>query len=278
MATTKSPTKPRSTTAKNKVKTSATGSKSSSKAKATAQAQPKSCTLTIKPDVLKHNLGLLTAGVNANQQVLDRLVIAVGDNQCVFRVGVDVSVSIKHKARKGLKSEPVQISCKQIKDFAGTIDKTNQKLELSSESITINNQRSTYSQSFVTYKDNLPQDDVVYTPVATVEAAKLKAKLQDIFPFVSTDAKQIISGVCLEIKPGDSDEILQLRLTGRSEDCFSTVTLPAKAVETDDVIPFEPISLVITKKLAGFLISHTDNHVTLSVGENSVRFNWDNVE
>jgi DNA polymerase III sliding clamp (beta) subunit (PCNA family) len=240
------------------------------------------CTLSIKPDILKQNLSLLTAGVNANNEVLDRLAINVGDSQCIFRVGIDVIVKIVHKARKGLKSEPVQVSCKQIKSFAETLDKSSQKIKLTSDLVTINNQRSSYSQSLITYKDNLPEDDVSYTPIATVDSTELKKGLQKILPFVDRDSKQIISGVCLEIKSSESktegSNSLELRITSRSSDCVSTTSIAVQTIESDDINPLETASMVITKKLASFLIGYADSEVTLSIGDNSVRFEWDNVD
>ena len=99
------------------------------------------CTLTVKPKVLLSNLTLLNAAVTSNQQGLDRLSIEVGDSKSIFRVAGDIAVRITHKANKTSNFPPIQVSCRQLKNYAGALDSSNHKLHLSDEQVTISNQK-----------------------------------------------------------------------------------------------------------------------------------------
>ncbi|MDJ0593758.1 MAG: hypothetical protein QNJ72_27895 [Pleurocapsa sp. MO_226.B13] len=251
--------------------------------KTTTKAKANGCTLTIKPKVLTENLNLLNAAVSSNKQGLDRLKIEVGNAQSIFSIGGDIGVEIRHKANKAFSSMPIQVSCRQLKNLASNLDGSNQKLTLSEERVTISNQKGTYQHSLVTYKDVIPLDTSEYSPLAKIEAAKFKQALDKIVPFLNNDTKEITSGVCLQIKPADPDEVedvdskkLQLTLTGISEPGMGTVTMTVESILTNDLNGIEDVTIVLPKKAATFIASYAEDF-TLSVAERSVRFDWANV-
>ena len=143
-----------------------------------AKSKKNECTLTVKPKVLLSNLMLLNAAVTSNQQGLDRLSIEVGNSQSIFSVGGDIGVRITHKANKTSSSPTVQVSCRQLKNYAGALDNSNHKLHLSPEQVTISNQQQTYQHSLITYKDVIPEHNADFTAVAEVKASEFKQALE----------------------------------------------------------------------------------------------------
>ena len=239
------------------------------------------CTLTVKPKVLLNNLTLLNAAVTSNQQGLDRLSIEVGDSKSIFSVGGDIGVRITHKANKTSNSSPIQVSCRQLKNYAGALDSSNHKLHLSPEQVTISNQKQTYQHTLITYKDVIPEHNADFTPVAEVKASEFKQALDRVAPFTDSDLKNIVSGICLQLKPAtaeseDSDS-LELTVTGISEPGMGHIKLRVDSVETDDMAAIDNLILVLPKRAATFVANNADDF-TLSVSEKSVRFSWGNVE
>lgn len=247
-----------------------------------AKSKKSECTLTVKPKVLLSNLMLLNAAVTSNQQGLDRLSIEVGNSQSVFSVGGDIGVRITHKANKTSSSVPIQVSCRQLKNYAGALDSSNHKLHLSPEQVTISNQKETYQHTLITYKDVIPEHNADFTAVAKVKASEFKQALDRVAPFTDSDVKNIVSGICLQLKPmsaklsKDSDS-LELTVTGISEPGMGHITLQVDSVEIDDMGAIDNLVLVLPKKAATFIANNAEDF-TLSISEKSVRFSWGNVE
>ena len=258
------------------VRANKTPSKSSS-----AKSKKNECTLTVKPKVLLSNLTLLNAAVTSNQQGLDRLSIEVGNSQSIFSVGGDIGVRITHKANKTSSSPPVQVSCRQLKNYAGALDNSNHKLHLSPEQVTISNQQQTYQHSLITYKDVIPEYNADFTAVAEVKASEFKQALDRVAPFTDSDIKNIVSGICLQFRSvtaeSKEDSALELTVTGISEPGMGHITLKVDSVETDDMSAIDDLVLVLPKRAATFVANNADDF-TLSIAEKSVRFSWGNVE
>ena len=239
------------------------------------------CTLTVKPKVLLNNLTLLNAAVTSNQQGLDRLSIEVGDSKSIFSVGGDIGVRITHKANKTSNSQPIQVSCRQLKNYAGALDSSNHKLHLSPEQVTISNQKQTYQHTLITYKDVIPEHNADFTAVAEVKASEFKQALDRVAPFTDSDLKNIVSGICLQLKPvtpeSEDSDSLELTVTGISEPGMGHIRLRVDSVETDDMAAIDNLILVLPKRAATFVANNAEDF-TLSVSENSVRFSWGNVE
>ena len=254
--------------------------KNSSKSSA-AKSKKNECTLTVKPKVLLSNLMLLNAAVTSNQQGLDRLSIEVGNSQSIFSVGGDIGVRITHKANKTSSSPTVQVSCRQLKNYAGALDNSNHKLHLSPEQVTISNQQQTYQHSLITYKDVIPEHNADFTAVAKVKASEFKQALDRVAPFTDSDIKNIVSGICLQLKSvtaeSEDDSALELTVTGISEPGMGHITLKVDSVETDDMSAIDDLVLVLPKRAATFIANNADDF-TLSIAEKSVRFSWGNVE
>ena len=257
------------------VRATKTPSKSSA-----AKSKKNECTLTVKPKVLLSNLMLLNAAVTSNQQGLDRLSIEVGNSQSIFSVGGDIGVRITHKANKTSSSPPVQVSCRQLKNYAGALDNSNHKLHLSPEQVTISNQQQTYQHSLITYKDVIPEHNADFTAVAEVKASEFKQALDRVAPFTDSDIKNIVSGICLQLKSvsaeSEDDSALELTVTGISEPGMGHITLKIDSVETDDMSAIDDLVLVLPKRAATFIANNADDF-TLSIAEKSVRFSWGNV-
>ena len=249
--------------------------------KSAAKNKKNGCTLTVKPKVLLSNLTLLNAAVTSNQQGLDRLCIEVGNSQSIFSVGGDIGVRITHKANKTSSSPPVQVSCRQLKNYAGALDNSNHKLHLSPEQVTISNQQQTYQHSLITYKDVIPEHNVDFTAVAEVKASDFKQALDRVAPFTDSDIKNIVSGICLQLRSvsaeSEEDSALELTVTGISEPGMGHITLKVDSVETDDMSAIDDLVLVLPKRAATFIANNADDF-TLSIAEKSVRFSWGNVE
>ena len=250
--------------------------------KTASKSKKNGCTLSVKPKVLLSNLTLLNAAVTSNQQGLDRLNIEVGNGQSIFSVGGDIGVRITHKANKTSTSTPVQVSCRQLKNYAGTLDNSNHKLHLSPERVTIANQKETYQHSLITYKDTIPEHNTDFTAVAQVKASEFKQALDRVTPFADSDIKSIISGICLQLKTATTEstkepESLELTLTGLSEPGMGHITLQVDSVENDDMGAVDNLVLVLPKRAATFIANNAEDF-TLSISEKSVRFSWGNVE
>ncbi|MBE9045551.1 hypothetical protein IQ255_14260 [Pleurocapsales cyanobacterium LEGE 10410] len=247
----------------------------------TAKSKKNGCTLTVKPKVLLSNLMLLNAAVTSNQQGLDRLNIEVGNSQSIFSVGGDIGVRITHKANKTSNSPTVQVSCRQLKNYAGALDNSNHKLHLSPEQVTISNQQQTYQHSLITYKDVIPEHNADFTAVARVKASEFKQALDRVAPFTDSDIKNIVSGICLQLRSvsaeSEEDSALELTVTGISEPGMGHITLKVDSVETDDMSAIDDLVLVLPKRAATFIANNADDF-TLSIAEKSVRFGWGNVE
>ena len=254
--------------------------KNSAKSSA-AKSKKNECTLTVKPKVLLSNLMLLNSAVTSNQQGLDRLSIEVGNSQSIFSVGGDIGVRITHKANKTSSSPTVQVSCRQLKNYAGALDNSNHKLHLSPEQVTISNQQQTYQHSLITYKDVIPEHNADFTAVAQVKASEFKQALDRVAPFTDSDIKNIVSGICLQLKSvsaeSEEDSALELTVTGISEPGMGHITLKVDSVETDDMSAIDDLVLVLPKRAATFVANNADDF-TLSIAEKSVRFSWGNVE
>ncbi len=255
--------------------------KTTSKSSA-VKSQKNECTLTVKPKVLLNNLTLLNAAVTSNQQGLDRLSIEVGNSQSIFSVGGDIGVRITHKANKTSSSPPIQVSCRQLKNYAGALDSSNHKLHLSPERVTIYNQKQTYQHTLITYKDVIPEHNADFTPVAEVKASEFKQALDRVAPFTDSDLKNIVSGICLQLKPATAEleedsGSLELTVTGISEPGMGHIRLRVDPVKTNDLGGIDDLVLVLPKKAATFIANNADDF-TLSVSEKSVRFSWGNVE
>ncbi|MDJ0589341.1 MAG: hypothetical protein QNJ72_04990 [Pleurocapsa sp. MO_226.B13] len=238
--------------------------------------------MTVKPKVLLNNLTLLNAAVTSNQQGLDRLSIEVGNSQSIFSVGGDIGVRITHKANKTSSSPPIQVSCRQLKNYAGALDSSNHKLHLSPERVTIYNQKQTYQHTLITYKDVIPEHNADFTPVAEVKASEFKQALDRVAPFTDSDLKNIVSGICLQLKPATAEleedsGSLELTVTGISEPGMGHIRLRVDPVKTNDLGGIDDLVLVLPKKAATFIANNADDF-TLSVSEKSVRFSWGNVE
>ncbi|NJK58241.1 MAG: hypothetical protein HC939_20815 [Pleurocapsa sp. SU_5_0] len=250
--------------------------------KSAVKSKKNGCTLTVKPKVLLSNLMLLNAAVTSNQQGLDRLSIEVGNSQSIFSVGGDIGVRITHKANKTSNSPPIQVSCRQLKNYAGALDSSNHKLHLSPEQVTISNHKETYQHTLITYKDIIPEHNADFTVVAEVKALEFKQALDRVAPFTDNDIKNIVSGICLQLKShsAESEEdfgSLELTLTGISEPGMGHITLQVNSVKTDDMSAIDDLILVLPKKAATFIANNADDF-TLSISEKSVRFSWGNVE
>lgn len=250
--------------------------------KSAAKSKKNGCTLSVKPKVLLSNLTLLNAAVTSNQQGLDRLCIEVGNSQSVFSVGGDIGVRITHKANKTSSSALVQVSCRQLKNYAGTLDNSNHKLHLSPEQVTIANQKETYQHSLITYKDTIPEHNADFTAVAEVKASEFKQALDRVTPFADSDIKSIVSGICLQLKAtltesAEEPESLELTVTGISEPGMGHITLQVDPVETDDMGAIDNLILVLPKRAATFIANNAEDF-TLSISEKSVKFSWGNVE
>ena len=258
------------------VRATKTHSKSSA-----VKSKKNGCTLTVKPKVLLNNLTLLNAAVTSNQQGLDRLSIEVGDSKSIFSVGGDIGVRITHKANKTSNSPPIQVSCRQLKNYAGALDSSNHKLHLSPEQVTISNQKQTYQHTLITYKDVIPERNADFTPVAEVKASEFKQALDRVAPFTDSDLKNIVSGICLQLKPvtaeSEDSDFLELTVTGISEPGMGHIRLRVDSVETDDMAAIDNLILVLPRRAATFVANNADDF-TLSVSEKSVRFSWGNVE
>ncbi|WP_036488887.1 hypothetical protein [Myxosarcina sp. GI1] len=258
------------------VRATKTPSKSS-----TVKSKKNGCTLTVKPKVLLSNLTLLNAAVTSNQQGLDRLSIEVGDSKSVFSVGGDIGVRITHKANKTSNFPPIQVSCRQLKSYAGALDSSNHKLHLSPEQVTISNQKQTYQHTLITYKDVIPEHNADFTPVAEVKASEFKQALDRVAPFTDSDLKNIVSGICLQLKPvtaeSEDSDSLELTVTGISEPGMGHIKLRVDSVETDDMAAIDNLILVLPRRAATFIANNAEDF-TLSVSEKSVRFSWGNVE
>ena len=246
-----------------------------------AKSKKNECTLTVKPKVLLSNLMLLNAAVTSNQQGLDRLSIEVGNSQSIFSVGGDIGVRITHKANKTSSSPPIQVSCRQLKNYAGALDNSNHKLHLSPEQVTISNQQQTYQHSLITYKDVIPEHNADFTAVARVKASEFKQALDRVASFTDSDIKNIVSGICLQLRSvsaeSEDDSALELTVTGISEPGMGHITLKVDSVETDDMSAIDDLVLVLPKRAATFIANNADDF-TLSIAEKSVRFSWGNVE
>ncbi|MEO1802901.1 MAG: hypothetical protein AAFR62_21210 [Cyanobacteria bacterium J06629_2] len=249
--------------------------------KSSAKSKKNECTLTVKPKVLLSNLTLLNAAVTSNQQGLDRLSIEVGNSQSIFSVGGDIGVRITHKANKTSSSPPVQVSCRQLKNYAGALENYNHKLHLSTEQVTISNQQQTYQHTLITYRDVIPEHNADFTAVAEVKASEFKQALDRVTPFTDSDIKNIVSGICLQLKSvtaeSEEDSALELTVTGISEPGMGHITLKVDSVETDDMSAIDDLVLVLPKRAATFIANNADDF-TLSIAEKSVRFSWGNVE
>ena len=249
--------------------------------RSSAKSKKNECTLTVKPKVLLSNLMLLNAAVTSNQQGLDRLSIEVGNSQSIFSVGGDIGVRITHKANKTSSSPPVQVSCRQLKNYAGALDNSNHKLHLSPEQVTISNQQQTYQHSLITYKDVIPEHNADFTAVAEVKASEFKQALDRVALFTDSDIRNIVSGICLQLKSvsaeSEDDSALELTVTGISEPGMGHITLKVDSVETDDMSAIDDLILVLPKRAATFIANNADDF-TLSIAEKSVRFSWGNVE
>ena len=249
--------------------------------RSSAKSKKNECTLTVKPKVLLSNLMLLNAAVTSNQQGLDRLSIEVGNSQSIFSVGGDIGVRITHKANKTSSYPPVQVSCRQLKNYAGALDNSNHKLQLSPEQVTISNQQQTYQHSLITYKDVISEHNADFTAVAEVKASEFKQALDRVVPFTDSDIKNIVSGICLQLKSvtaeSEEDSALELTVTGISEPGMGHITLKVDSVETDDMSAIDDLVLVLPKRAATFIANNADDF-TLSIAEKSVRFSWGNVE
>ena len=258
------------------VRATKTPSKSSA-----VKSKKNGCTLTVKPKVLLSNLTLLNAAVTSNQQGLDRLSIEVGNSQSVFSVGGDIGVRITYKANKTSNFPPIQVSCRQLKNYAGALDSSNHKLHLSPEQVTISNQKQTYQHTLITYKDVIPEHNADFTPVAEVKASEFKQALDRVAPFTDSDLKNIVSGICLQLKPvtaeSEDSDSLELTVTGISEPGMGHIRLRVDSVETDDMAAIDNLILVLPKRAATFVANNAEDF-TLSVSEKSVRFSWGNVE
>jgi DNA polymerase III sliding clamp (beta) subunit (PCNA family) len=274
----------------------ARASKTSPKS-AVATSQKNGCTLTVKPKVLLSNLMLLNAAVTSNQQGLDRLSIEVVNSQSIFSVGGDIGVRIIHKANKTSSSAPVQVSCRQLKNYAGALDDSNHKLQLSPEQVTISNQQETYQHTLITYKDLIPEHHADFTPVAAVKALEFKQALDRVATFTDNDLKNIVSGICLQLKPASTEsqtesDSWELTITGISEPGMGQITLRVDSLKTDDLSKREDITLVLPKKAATFIANNAEDFI-LAIAEKSrrcppnefgglyapsVRFSWGNVE
>ena len=251
-------------------------------AKSASRSKKNGCTLTVKPKVLLSNLTLLNAAVTSNQQGLDRLCIEVSNGQSIFSVGGDIGVRITHKANKTSTSPTVQVSCRQLKNYAATLDNSNHKLHLSPEQVAIANQKETYQHSLITYKDTIPEHNADFTAVAQVKASEFKQALDRVTPFADSDIKSIISGICLQLQAGTNEsteesESLELTLTGLSEPGMGHITLQVDSVENDDMGAVDNLVLVLPKRAATFIANNAEDF-TLSISEKSVRFSWGNVE
>ena len=246
-----------------------------------AKSKKNECTLTVKPKVLLSNLMLLNAAVTSNQQGLDRLSIEVGNSQSIFSVGGDIGVRITHKANKTSSSPPIQVSCRQLKNYAGALDNSNHKLQLYPEQVTISNQQQTYQHSLITYKDIIPEHNADFTAVAKVKASEFKQALDRVAPFTDSDIKNIVSGICLQLRSVSAESedsgSLELTVTGISEPGMGHITLKVDSVETDDMSAIDDLILVLPKRAATFIANNADDF-TLSIAEKSVRFSWGNVE
>lgn len=248
----------------------------------TTKSKKDGCTLTVKPKVLLSNLMLLNAAVTSNQQGLDRLSIEVGNSQSIFSVGGDIGVRITHKANKTSNSAPIQVSCRQLKNYAGALDSSNHKLYLSPEQVTISNQKENYQHSLITYKDIIPEHKADFTAVAEVKASEFKQALDRVAPFTDNDIKNIVSGICLQLKAASTEsteesESLELTLTGISEPGMGHITLQVDSIKTYDMSVIDNLILVLPKRAATFIANNADDF-TLSISEKSVRFSWGNVE
>jgi DNA polymerase III sliding clamp (beta) subunit (PCNA family) len=225
---------------------------------------------------------LLNAAVTSNQQGLDRLSIEVGNSQSIFSVGGDIGVRITHKANKTSNSAPIQVSCRQLKNYAGALDSSNHKLYLSPEQVTISNQKENYQHSLITYKDIIPEHKADFTAVAEVKASEFKQALDRVAPFTDNDIKNIVSGICLQLKAASTEsteesESLELTLTGISEPGMGHITLQVDSIKTYDMSVIDDLILVLPKRAATFIANNADDF-TLSISEKSVRFSWGNVE
>ncbi|MDJ0596000.1 MAG: hypothetical protein QNJ72_39465 [Pleurocapsa sp. MO_226.B13] len=251
----------------------------STSTKTKAQAK---CTLTIKPRVLSNNLKLLNAAISSNQKGLDRVQIEVGEGQSIFSVAGDtIGVKVHHKATKSKQFPSIQVSCRQFMNLANRLDNTSQNLELCKEQVTISNKKNTYQHKLVTYKEVLPQNKSQFTPTVVVEAAKFKQALERVVPFLNSEAKEITSGVCLQIKRSEPTEFdngsIQLTMTGLSEPGMGTTTITVEPVESDDSGNTGDIVLILPKKAIAFIASQAANFI-ISIAEGAVRFTWDNIE
>lgn len=249
---------------------------------AVATSKKNGCMLTVKPKVLLSNLMLLNAAVTSNQQGLDRLSIEVGNSQSIFSVGGDIGVRIIHKANKTSSSAPVQVSCRQLKNYAAALDDSNHKLQLSPEQVTISNQQETYQHTLITYKALIPEHHADFTPVAEVKALEFKQALDRVATFTDNDLKNIVSGICLQLKPASTgsqaeSNSWELTITGISEAGMGQIRLWVDSVKTDDISKREDITLVLPKKAATFIANNAEDF-TLAIAEKSVRFSWGNVE
>jgi DNA polymerase III sliding clamp (beta) subunit (PCNA family) len=220
--------------------------------------------------------------VTSNQQGLDRLSIEVGNSQSIFSVGGDIGVRIIHKANKTSNSAPVQVSCRQLKNYAGALDDSNHKLQLSPEQVTISNQQETYQHTLITYRDLIPEHHADFTPVAAVKALEFKQALDRVATFTDNDIKNIVSGICLQLKPASTESEAEfnsweLTITGISEAGMGQIRIWVDSVKTDDMGAIEDITLVLPKKAATFIANNAQDF-TLAIAEKSVRFSWENVE
>ena len=233
----------------------------STSSKTKAQAK---CTLTIKPRVLSNDLKLLNAAISSNQKGLDRVQIEVSEGQSIFSVAGDtIGVKVHYKAPKTKQSNPVQVSCRQLMNLATRLDNTGQNLELGNELVAISNKKNTYQHQLVTYKEVLPQNRSQFTPVAVVEAAQFKQALERVVPFLNSEAKEITSGVCLQIKGStESDNgSIQLTMTGLSEPGMGTTAITVEPVESDDSSDTGDITLILPKKAIAFIASQAANFI-----------------
>ncbi|MEL6439148.1 MAG: hypothetical protein AAFQ80_07860 [Cyanobacteria bacterium J06621_8] len=247
--------------------------------KKTNSTKAKECELTVKPSVLEENLKLLYAAVNIGS--LDRLNIEVGNSKSIFYVGGDVCIKISHKAAKSLRHPLVQVSCKQLRDYALKLDKSPHKLRLAAEEITLSNQKQSYQYSLCSYQDVIPQNEAEFTPCAKVNIKEFQAALKIVADFTDTDAKNVTSGVHFQIKPQldpdaeTNDHSLIVTLTGVSNSALAQTVMSATAIDSDSIGAFEPVEFVLSKKVLSLIASYAKDFVIAIDDETrSVQFSW----
>jgi DNA polymerase III sliding clamp (beta) subunit (PCNA family) len=239
------------------------------------------CSLSISSKALADTLRLLNSAISGNHKGLDRVQIEVREGESIYSVAGDtMGVKITHKARKNQQHEPIQVSCRQLMNLANQLDNSNQKLDISEEKLTVANLNRTYAHDLVTYKDILPQNKSEFVPIAIVKAEQFKQALDKVTPFVNTEAKEVTSGICLQIKQAVEEEAEpHLILTGISNAGMGSSSLTIEAVENEVANSTETdIMVILPKKAISFLASQASGNFALSVASTAVRFSWENIE